>query len=135
QLLESLHAMQRAPQAGAEAAAAGLRAVVADMASAGEHPLDQLTGELVGVVFDFLLGDRNLPDSVKSELARLQIVALKAALLDRSFFARREHPLRALLDEIVRLGSDPTLDTQPDGYFLTGLKQVIDELIAQFETD
>lgn len=135
QLLESLHAMQHAPQANAEASALELRAVVAEMASAGEHPLDQLTGELVGVVFDFLLGDRKLPDTVKSELARMQIVALKAALLDRSFFARREHPLRALLDEIVRVGSDPTLDTQPDSYFLNGLKQVIDEVIAAFETD
>jgi len=133
QLLESLQLVQQA--ALADAAMPDLRAVVSGMAEAGAHPLDQLTGELVGVVFDFLLTDRGLPDSIKNEVARLQIVALKSALLDRSFFARREHPLRAMLDEVVRLGSDPTLDTRPESHFVMGLRSVVDQLIADFEAD
>ena len=112
-----------------------LHAVVEHMASADAHPLDRLTGELVTVVFDFLLRDRALPETVKNELARLQIVALKAALLDRSFFARREHPLRALLDEIVRLSSDPTLDVSADGRFVSGLRDIVDEVLTGFEAE
>lgn len=135
ELLRNLEALQHAGQAGAAPDAPDLRGLLTDMASAGEHPLDQLTGELVGVVFDFLLDERSLPESVKNEIARLQIVALKAALLDRSFFARREHPLRTLLDEIVRLGADPTLDAHTDGPFLAGLKGVVDQVIAEFDTD
>lgn len=134
-LLQSLTEMQSAATRAGVSDARDLHTVVERMASAGEHPLDRLTGELVAVVFDFLLRDRALPETVKSELARLQIVALKAALLDRSFFARREHPLRALLDEIVRLGSDPTVDASPEGRFVSGLGDVIDKVLQDFEAD
>ncbi len=135
-LLRSLTERQRgaAHMAGADHARE-LHAMVEHMASEDAHPLDRLTGELVTVVFDFLLRDRALPETVRSELARLQIVALKAALLDRSFFARREHPLRVLLDEIVRLGSDPALDVSADGRFVSGLRDIVDEVLTAFEAD
>lgn len=133
-LLARLHALQHAPAAAAPGTAP-LRAVVERMDGADNHPLDQLTAELVTVVFDFLLADRALPEPVKQELGRLQIVALKAALLDRSFFARREHPLRILLDEIVAVAVDPSLDTGPRAPFMCGLHAIVDDLVAQFETD
>ncbi|MGE0799412.1 MAG: DUF1631 family protein, partial [Lautropia sp.] len=59
-------------------------------------PLDQMTVELVSVVFDYIYADKSLADPVKQQLLRLQVVAVKAALLDRSFFARRQHPMRQL---------------------------------------
>jgi hypothetical protein len=133
-LLGRLQALQHVPAAVAPGTAA-LRTVVEHMGGAEDHPLDQLTAELVTVVFDFLLADRALPDSVKQELGRLQIVALKAALLDRSFFARREHPLRILLDEIVAVGADPSLDTGALAPFVHGLHAIVDDLVAQFEAD
>lgn len=132
-LLDRLQALQRAPAAAP--GTAPLRAVVERMDGADDHPLDQLTAELVTVVFDFLLADRALPEPVKQELGRLQIVALKAALLDRSFFARREHPLRILLDEIVAVAADPSLDIGPQAPFMRGLHAIVDELVAQFEAD
>ncbi len=135
-LLGRLQALQRASAASADAPdTAPLREVVERMGGADDHPLDQLTAELVTVVFDFLLADRALPEPVKQELGRLQIVALKAALLDRSFFARREHPLRTLLDEIVAVAVDPSLDTGPQAPFMNGLHAIVDELAARFETD
>lgn len=134
-LLAELTELQHNTQAGRASGAHKLENLVQHMEEAGEHPLDRLTGELVSVVFDYLLRDRPLAEAVKTEVSRLQIVALKAALLDRSFFARREHPMRALLDEIATLTTDPSLDTSAKGAFVSGLRKVVDDLTTQFEAD
>lgn len=133
-LVASLSQLQGAVTSG-PGGAQDLQAVVHHMAKADEHPLDRLTGELVAVVFDFLLADKRLPETVKSEIGRLQIVALKAALIDRSFFARREHPLRRFLDEATVLAGDPSLDTAAESDFVRGLRAIVDELLAGFEAD
>ena len=96
-------------------------------------PLDQLTIELVTVVFDFLNGDPKIAEAIKGLIARLQIVAVKAALLDRSFFARRQHPMRRLLDRMAEAGSDPAVNLAGDGTFLHGLKHIVDDLAVQFK--
>jgi hypothetical protein len=137
ELLKVLTQMQGAamlPGHG-EAVAQDLRSVVQHMQTVEEHPLDQLTGELVASVFDLLLLDEALPDTVKKEIGRMQIVALKAALLDRSFFARREHPLRLLLDDITAAGSDPLVDVREEGQFIQGLRVMVDHLVTDFEND
>ena len=99
------------------------------------NPLDQLTIEIVTVVFDFIFKDKNLPQSIKDLIARLQIVAVRAALLDRSFFARRQHPMRLLLDRISEAGTDPEIDCSESGSFTVGLRGVIDDLVVGFEQD
>ena len=134
-LLAQLSQLQSAAVADAGGGAGDLAAVVAQLAGAREHPLEQLTGELVAVVFDFVLHDRDLPDAVKAELARLQIVAFKAALLDRTFFAKRAHPLRELLTAIAESATDPEVGDRPDGRFVTGLHAIVDEMVASFAED
>lgn len=56
---------------------------------------------LVAMLFEFILEDRQLPAAMKALLARLQIPVLKVALLDRSFFNRGGHPARKLLNEMA----------------------------------
>ena len=99
------------------------------------NPLDQLTMEIVTVVFDFIFKDKNLPQTIKDLIARLQIVAVRAALLDRSFFARRQHPMRLLLDRISDAGNDPEIDSAPSAPFIVALRGIIDELVVGFETE
>ena len=99
------------------------------------NPLDQLTMEIVTVVFDFIFKDKNLPQTIKDLIARLQIVAVRAALLDRSFFARRQHPMRLLLDRISDAGNDPEIDSAPTAPFIVALRGIIDELVVGFETE
>lgn len=66
--------------------------------------LDTLT-----VLFEAIFDDRDLPDSVKAVMARLQIPILKAALQDPSCFNDPAHPARTLLDTMARAaeGLDP----------------------------
>lgn len=55
---------------------------------------------LVDMLFEFILEDRNLAAPMKVLLARLQIPLLKLALNDKSFFARSGHPARRLMNEM-----------------------------------
>ncbi|MCX7201309.1 MAG: DUF1631 family protein, partial [Burkholderiales bacterium] len=98
-------------------------------------PLDQVTAEIVSLVFDYIYSDRRLPDPIKQQLLRLQVVAVKAALLDRGFFARRQHPLRRLIDCISELGVDPDQDLAPSGALVGGIAAIVDQVTATFVTD
>lgn len=65
----------------------------------GERPgqvatMDEDTIDLVGMLFEFILEDRNLPTEMQVMLARLQIPYLKAAILDRRLFAHRQDQSR-----------------------------------------
>lgn len=133
-LLDSLHAIQ----AGCGESGAGGPRLLDEMLEKGRtmgSPLDQLTVEIVSLVFDHLYADRRLPDTVKQQLLRLQVVAVKAALIDRSFFASRRHPMRRLLDEICRAASDPDADVGPDSALVGGVAEIVDWLLASFESD
>lgn len=60
--------------------------------------------DVIGMLFDFILDDKNLVDSVKSLLSRLQIPIIKIALQDKSFFRSKNHPARKLLNELASAG-------------------------------
>lgn len=55
---------------------------------------------LVSMLFDFILEDRQLPETMKALIARLQIPMVKVALVDREFFERGGHPARKLLNQL-----------------------------------
>lgn len=60
--------------------------------------------DLVGMVFDFILDDENLPDSCKTTLSHLHTPFLKVALLDRQLFTQHHHPARKLLNAMAQAG-------------------------------
>jgi hypothetical protein len=134
-VLQSLTAVQHeAPGEGA-LVPSGLLPLLVDKVRDTGTPLDQMTVELVAVVFDHIYADKSLADAVKSQLMRLQVVAVKAALLDRSFFARRQHPMRQLVDRVTQLGADPDADLAVDAPLVNGLARIVDQLIDEFDQD
>ena len=60
--------------------------------------------DLVGMVFDFILDDENLPDSCKTTLSHLHTPFLKVALLDKQLFTQHYHPARKLLNAMAQAG-------------------------------
>ena len=97
--------------------------------------LDQLTVEIVSLIFDYLYHDARLAAPVKQELLRLQVVAVKAALLDRSFFASKSHPMRALIDRTTQISCDPDTNAEADSSFVEGLRGIIDGILHDFDRD
>lgn len=134
-LVNSLSQLQANAAAGMYDGQADYLAALDQQVRGQSHPLDQLTIELVTMVFDYILNDKDVPDSVKGEISRLQIVAVKAALLDRTFFARRQHPLRQLLDRIASAAQDPEIDTGPDSKFIAALHRIAANIVENFDDD
>ena len=68
--------------------------------SAGQsRPIADLDGDvidMVGMIFDFILDDNTLPNTVKALIGRLQIPIVKVAILEKGFFANKSHPARGL---------------------------------------
>ncbi|HEX6832872.1 MAG TPA: DUF1631 family protein, partial [Rudaea sp.] len=69
----------------------------AHVASADEDTID-----LVAMLFEFILQDRNLPLQMQALLGRLQIPILKVAILDKHLFAQKTHPARVMLDTMAQ---------------------------------
>ena len=59
---------------------------------------------LVGLLFEFIIDDHELPDVIKKTIGLLQIPVLKLALIDKDFLADREHPGRQLLNDMTSAG-------------------------------
>jgi hypothetical protein len=91
---------------------------------------------LIAMLFECILDDRNLPDSLKALIGRLQIPMLKVAVLDKSFFSRSSHPARRLLNEIAAaaMGWGECDDHARDSLYLR-IEQVVQRLLNDFVDD
>lgn len=98
--------------------------------------VDEDVINLVSMLFEFILDDRTLPDSLKALIGRLQIPMLKVAVIDKTFFSRGSHPARRLLNEIASaaLGWGDHDDTQRDSLYQK-IEQVVQRLLNDFVDD
>lgn len=107
--------------------------------SGGQRPVALGANEdmidIVGMIFDYAVEDRNLPAPIAALLGRLQIPYLKVALLDRSFIARHDHPARRLLDELAQSAIGWTEDSDRDGRLVGQIRSIVARLNRDFEDD
>ena len=98
--------------------------------------VDEDVINLIAMLFQVILDDRNLPDSLKALIARLQIPMLKVAVLDKSFFSRSAHPARRLLNEIASaaMGWGARDDYQRDTLYMR-IDQIVQRLLNDFVDD
>lgn len=71
----------------------------------GDHSDEMHTIELVGLLFEYILSDDQLPDSVKALLSYLHTPVLKLAFIDKEFFENVDHPARVLLNQMAEAGA------------------------------
>jgi uncharacterized protein DUF1631 len=82
------------------------------------NQLEAMTIELVAMLFDFVFETKDLPDSMKVLIGRLQIPVLKAAMLDGAFFSKKAHPSRLFVNALAHagIGWSPTMGTEDPLY-------------------
>lgn len=97
--------------------------------------IDEDTIDLVGMLFEFILEDHNLPAEMQVMLARLQIPYLKVALLDRRLFAHKTHPARQLLDALADAAKGWSTEADRDGRLFEKIKSIVDRLLHDFDED
>lgn len=96
---------------------------------------DEDTIDLVGMLFEYILQDRNLPAQMQAMLGRLQIPFLKVALLDKHLFARRTHPARVLLDSLAQACVGWSEESDRDHRLYGKVKEIVESLLKDFEDD
>lgn len=96
---------------------------------------DEDTIDLVGMLFEFILKDRNLPAEMQVLLARMQIPYLKVAILDRRLFAQRNHPARRLLDALAEAAKSWSLESDRDQQLLGFVRGIVERLLQEFDDD
>ncbi len=139
-LLDSLTALQhRADQPDfsmpAQPARTVLREVVPGYASGEISVLDATTTELVAMMFDFVLARKELRDEIKVLLGRLQIPMLKAAMVDRGFFSRKNHPARQLLNRLADAGIGWSPDDGVHDELFLKIRDLVEHISSEFVDD
>ena len=106
-----------------------------ELISKSTRVVDKLTIELVGMLFDHVMQDKQVPSEIKARISRLQFPVLKSALMDAAFFASSAHPARKLIDRIAgtSAGWEPYGDDNQR--YLKEVDRVITEILKHFETD
>ncbi|MDZ4813570.1 MAG: DUF1631 family protein [Pseudomonadota bacterium] len=127
------------PAISAEQAKAALIARARGLVGGGTNSRlrnnDETALDLVGMLFDYAIQDRNLPGELQSMLSRLQIPYLKVALLDPTFVARKDHPARALLDDLAAAALGWSEDSDKDRSFFHALESLVRSVISSFDQD
>ena len=106
-----------------------------ELISKSTRVVDKLTIELVGMLFDHVMQDKQVPSEIKARISRLQFPVLKSALMDAAFFASSAHPARKLIDRIAgtSAGWEPYGDDNQR--YMKEVDRVITEILKHFETD
>ncbi len=90
--------------------------------------------DLVGMLFDFILDDDNLPDPCKTALSHLHTPYLKVALQDKALFTQHHHPARRLLNAMAQAGVLYGGDGDERG-LLAKMQWVVERVIHGFVGD
>ncbi|MES2674955.1 MAG: DUF1631 family protein [Pseudomonadota bacterium] len=97
---------------------------------------DMKTIDLVGMLFEYMLSDEHLPDSVKALLSYLHTPFLKIAFIDKNFFEQPEHPARVLLNSLAESGIRWVGNDGKDQFdIFTKIKVTVFRLLEQFKND
>ena len=90
------------------------------------------TIDFIKLIFDAIIDDTSISDTIKALLLTLQIPVIKASMLDQEFFVNDDHPARELLDRIAEIGVGVTEHTDP---LYKQLDQIIKDLLADYASD
>jgi hypothetical protein len=98
---------------------------------------DSDTIDLVGMLFDYITKNVRPDGSTQSLMTKLQVPLLRVALRDKSFFTRRTHPARQLLNSIAETGSHWLDDSEgpADRDLVDKMQMVVDRVTHDFDGD
>src|SRR3954462_14386047 len=101
----------------------------------GMNQLDMMTLDIMSLVFDQLFDDPKIPVGVKGLIGRLQIPMLKVAIADKTFFSRKTHPARQLLDTLGDISLRLPTDFNTSSPLFGKMEIILQELIDRFESN
>ncbi|WP_154222112.1 DUF1631 domain-containing protein [Marinicella rhabdoformis] len=94
---------------------------------------DEDTIDLISMLFQFLVDDRNLPDKIQVLLAKLQIPYLHLALKDRNLFSNKENNARKLLDTVATASIGWSEENDKRGHFINKIESIIQHILENHQ--
>jgi hypothetical protein len=125
-------------------APASLRNLLSDLlrnethTAAAINQVDDDVINLVSMMFEFILDDRNLAAPMKALIGRLQIPMVKVAIADKTFFSKGGHPARRLLNEMAMacLGwQESSEENQRKDSLFNKMEETVRSILTDFDTD
>jgi len=101
--------------------------------NAKADPGDGLVLEVVALLFDYIFDNDSIPSRAKALIGRLQIPTLKVAMLDKTFFSKRHHPARRLLNTLAHASVGLADDGDATRY--QHLEDCIQRVQTEFDND
>ena len=96
------------------------------------NQIAEKTIDFIELVFEAIIEDGDISDTIKALLLRLQIPVIKASMIDQEFFIYDDHPARILLDRIAEVGMGVT--EHSDEIYIR-LDRIVNQLISEYELD
>jgi len=95
--------------------------------------IDESTIDLLTKVFDVVFRDPNIPAEIKGLIGFLQVPVLKAALADKEFFFKEEHPARRLIELLTKTSVAWDQSKGQDDPLYQTIKRNVDRVQQDFD--
>ncbi len=96
---------------------------------------DSDTFELLGMLYDEIEREVHADAPAGELLVRLQVPMAQAALQDRGFFLRDQHPARDLLNSVAESGARWLGNEDTDPVLMRKLQDAVDRVVAEYQGD
>ena len=90
------------------------------------------TIDFIKLIFDAIIDDHSISDTIKALILTLQIPVIKASLINKEFFVDDHHPARQLLEKMAELGLLVNSSTDP---LYLDINEIIKNLLNQYDDD
>lgn len=87
---------------------------------------------LVGMMFEYLLKDEDLPNVAKAELCRLHTPYLKIAIIDKRFFSDNTHPAHELLNALANAATRWVFEDDLERGIFPSIRNTVQRVINDF---
>jgi hypothetical protein len=94
-----------------------------------------MTIDIVAMLFDYILNDRNIPVAMRALLGRLQIPLVKVAMLEREFISRKSHPARLLLNGLAATATGCDVQQGHEDPSYRKVEAIVQTIVDEFESD
>ena len=91
--------------------------------------------DLVGMMFEYMLNDDEIPNVAKAELSRLHTPYLKVAIIDKRFFSDSTHPAHELLNGLARASARWVFDDNLDRGIFPCVRKIVTRISLDFHND
>jgi hypothetical protein len=97
--------------------------------------IDNQVIDLVGMMFEYMLNDKDIPSVAKAELSRLHTPYLKVAIIDKGLFTNINHPAHQLLNTLTKAAARWVFGSNLERGIFPALHNAVERILAEFENN